>query len=188
MNQILTWGMENYASIIAFLGTLLSVVLFFRKWIINGVRSIHIGTRFHSVFGSKPVEAIKAMHEKLREENNKLSIRLDIHERYLSIGLFICEPQEGKCIWTNEFLNNLFGIDSSSMKNFGWMGAVDPADRQRTFDTWMYSIEYNVPYECTYRIMNQRTKATTTVVAHSIAAMDENNEVVCYVGYITECK
>lgn len=188
MTNYLKWGVENYVELFSIVSATIAIIVFFRRWISNAIRSIRIGNAFHDLFGDKPVQKIKEEHEKLKEHTSKMSIRLDIHERYLSIGLFICEPEEGKCVWTNEYLNNLFGLDSTEMHGFGWMRSVHPEDRERVYKIWLYSIENNIPYECEYRCVNQRNKTELKVIAHSIAAMDELNEVVCYVGYITECK
>lgn len=188
MYEYLKWGAENYGSIIAFSGTGLSIFLFFRRWIFNAIRSINIGIKFHNVFGDKPVEKIKETHDKLSHEANKLSIRLDIHEKYLSIGLFICEPKEGRCIWTNDYLNSLFGLDSSDMHGYEWMSAIRQEDKEKVYNHWKFSIDHNTPYECEYSIINQRSKELKRVIATAVAAVDESGETVCYVGYITECK
>lgn len=188
MTEYLKWGLENYVELFSFISAAIASLIFCRKWISNAIRSIRIGNDFHRLFGDKPVQKVKEEHDRIKEETSKLSIRLDIHERYLSIGLFICEPEEGKCVWTNEYLNNLFGLDSTQMSGFGWMASVHPDDREKAYKNWLYSVENNLPYECSYRCINNRTKQETKVTAHSIAAMDDNKEVVCYVGYITECK
>jgi PAS domain-containing protein len=188
MKNILLWGLENYVELAAFTSAFFGLVFFCRRWILNVLRTINLGNRFHALFGEKAADKIKEQENKIWDEVQKLSIRLDIHERYLSIGLFICEPEEGKCIWTNEYLNNLFGIDSQHMRGFGWMAAIKPEDKERVYKLWSYSIENNIPYECSYFIDNQRTKQHTEITAHSIAVIDDENEVVCYIGYITECK
>lgn len=178
---------ENYVSIFSIGSMLFGVLVFCRKWIVDTIHSIHIGNRFRNVFGNNPVDKIKETHDKLNEANNKLSIRLDIHERYLSIGLFICEPKEGSCVWTNDYLNSLFDMDSKDMLGFGWLAGVDPNDKERVFKTWLFSVSTKTPFECEYHIINE-AKVRTKVIAHSIAAINENKEIVCYVGYITECK
>ena len=71
------------------------------------------------------------------------------------------------------------------MKGFGWLNSIDQIDRERVHKTWLYSVNNNIPYDCSYTIINQRNKNLYKVSAQAISVVDDNDQVVCYVGYIT---
>lgn len=188
MNDLLTWAANNYATVISGTTFLFGVVIFCRKWIINAIRSIHFSNGFHALFGNDPATKIKEIHESIRKSHNTLEIRQSISEKYLQIGIFMCEADTGKCLWSNDHLNEFFGLDSASMKGFGWLTAIDPDDRDRVHEVWMYAVSNKTPYSCKYYVINQRTEESNCVDAHAIAVLDESDKIVCYVGYIVKCK
>ncbi len=83
------------------------------------------------------------------------------------VGLYECEPKEGRCIWVNDTLAKMFGLEKEAMLEHGWLAAVDDSERDRVFKEWKYAIEQDIPYSWTYTIVNQKTmnvaKFRTTV-------------------------
>lgn len=187
MGDILHWAFINYATIISFITFLFGVVVFCRKWIINAIRSIKLSNGFHLIFGDSPVHKIKEIHDSIIKSHNTLEIRQSISEKYLQIGIFMCEPETGKCLWSNDHLNEFFGLDSSEMRGFGWLNAVDPNDRDRVHEIWMYAVKNSTPYSCKYTVINNRDGSLHCVDAYAIAVMDDADKIVCYVGYLVKC-
>lgn len=188
MNEIFTWGLNNYATILSGITFVFGIVVVCKKWIINGIRSINLSTRFHAHFGTFPADKIKEIHETIRKSHNILEIRQSISEKYLQIGIFMCESTTGKCLWSNDYINEFFGLDSSEIKGFGWLSAIDEEDRTRVHEVWMHAVKNKTPYDCEYTVVNQRDKTGRCVTAHAIAVLDDTDNIVCYVGYITHCK
>lgn len=185
MENLFNWCVANYGTIAAFCTTLFTVFLFGRKWIKNAIRAIILGDKFHSLYGVDPVQAIRELHDAIQRSHDTLEIRQCISEKYLQIGIFMCQTGTGKVVWTNQYLNDLFGLDSTEMKGFGWLNSIDQIDRERVHKTWLYSVNNNIPYDCSYTIINQRNKNLYKVSSQAISVVDDNDQVVCYVGYIT---
>lgn len=184
--SILQWVAENYATLLAIGSFAVGVIVFIKKWVGNIIRYFSVSHDLHSNFGDSPGAKIKEVHDSIKKSHNSLEIRQSISEKYLQIGIFMCEPETGKCIWTNDHLNEVFGLDSSEMKGNGWLQAIDEHDRERVYNTWVYSIKNKIPYSCDYKIKNQRDDSIINVDATAISVYNEENEIICYVGYITK--
>ena len=188
MNETLTWAVNNYATILSGITFLFGIAVVCKKWIVSGIRSINLSSRFHVHFGNYPADKIKEIHETIRKSHNILEIRQSISEKYLQIGIFMCEAETGKCLWSNDYLNEFFGLDSASMRGFDWLLAIDEDERARVHELWMAAVKNKTPYDCEYTVINQRDSSKRCVTAHAIAVLDESDKIVCYVGYITQCK
>ena len=99
--------------------------------------------------------------------------------------MYICD-KEGACTWTNEYLNNIFGLDSQEMLGFGWLTSIHRDDRKRVNEEWMYSINNNIPYDSYYLVINSRDNLLINVKTKALAVVDTNDEVQCYIGYLRE--
>lgn len=185
MSDIFKWMVNNYAGILSFLTFILGVILFFKKWVVNGIRAINIGNSFWGHFGEKPADKIKEIHDSIRKSHNTLEIRQSISEKYLQIGIFMCEPETGKCLWTNDCLNEIFGLDSAAMRDFGWLTSIAQEDRDDVHKAWTYAVKNKIPYDYEYTVINQRTKVGRKVTSHAVSVLNDLNEIVCYVGFIT---
>lgn len=188
MNETITWAVNNYATILSGITFIFGLIVVCKKWIINAIRSINLSSRFHVHFGNFPADKIKEIHETIRKSHNILEIRQSISEKYLQIGIFMCEADTGKCLWSNDYINEFFGLDSAAMKGFGWLLAIDEEERSKVHEVWMNAVKNKTPYDCEYTVINQRDQTKRCVVAHAIAVLDEFDKIVCYVGYITQCK
>lgn len=184
MSKILEWCAEHY-ELLLFIGTcLLSFSTKFRKMVKDVLRSVNLSNRFHSAYGDTPAETIKALHEAIQTAHDVLEIRQQISEKYLKIGVYICDL-DGKCLWSNEYLNEMFGLDSQAMKGFGWLQAIHSKDRKRVHEEWLYSIKEGIQYNCEYTICNLRDGRLIDARTEAVVVIDDNNEKKCYVGYLS---
>jgi PAS domain-containing protein len=179
----LKWLLENYGTIsvvvVMFFGLMTKGWRFFR----DAIRTFVLGNHFYTVFGESPAESIKTIHEAIQNAHDTLEIRQQISERYLKIGVFICDL-DGKCIWSNSCLNEMFGLDSQSMRGFGWLSPVHISDRKRVHENWMYAVKENIAYTESYTICNERDCLIYSVRAEAVAAVDDEGKTQCYVGYL----
>ncbi len=185
MEKLINWCIANYGTLAAICTTLFTVFLFGRKWVKDAIRAIILGNKFHTIYGNDPVQCIRELHETIQRSHDTLEIRQCISEKYMQIGIFMCQNTTGKCVWTNQYLNDIFGLDSTDMRGFGWLNSIDPIDRERVHKVWIYSVNNNIPYECNYTIINQRNGNLYKVAAHAISVVDDKDTVVCYIGYMT---
>lgn len=181
----ISWLIENYGVMTAVGATALSSFLFLKKWVKNAIRSLSLSNKFHTLFGDDPAEKIKNSQELHRYAKDLLSIRVSISEQWLKIGVYICN-KEGECTWTNEYLNNMFGLDSQDMLDFGWLSSIYKDDRKRVNEEWLYAIHNKIPYDSTYLVVNHRDNLLISVKAKALAVVDNNDEVQCYIGYLRE--
>lgn len=185
ITTIVKWVMENYGIVTAAGTAVLTFFIFLKKWTKNAIRSFTLSDKFHDLYGDDPAEKIKSTQELHRYAKELLSVRVSISEQWLKIGMYICN-KEGSCTWTNEYLNNIFGLDSQEMLGFGWLASIHQSDRKRVNEEWLYAIDNKIPYDSSYFITNVRDNLLISVKTKALAVVDSNDEVQCYIGYLKE--
>lgn len=188
MQEIINFFVNHYAAISIIAPSLLGVVFFLRKWITNGIKSIKLSISFHECFGDFPAKKIKELYNAISRSHNTLELRQSISESHIKIGIYICEAETGRCVWTNQYLNELFEIDSEDMKGYGWAAAIDNHDSADVLDIWREAVVKNNPYYASYKIKGKITGIVKEVTTHAIACVDDDNQKICYVGYLYEIK
>lgn len=179
----LSWALQNYGTVSLILGAIIAFFTKGRRFINNAIRTYVLGNRFHDIFGDTPADFIKEIHETIQKSHDVLEIRQQISEKYLKIGIYICQL-DGKLTWSNECLNNMFGLDSEDMKGFGWLQSVSSHDRKRIHEAWMYCIHEQIAYNEKYIIINHRDQLVFDVCTHAVAVIDDQKNIQCYVGYL----
>lgn len=183
--DLIKWAISNYGTLSIIGAFLLGLVVKFRRYIANAIRSIHIGHNFHLIFGDSPAEKIKLEQTAIRSANEILEVRVSISEQWLKIGMYICD-KTGNCTWTSDYLNNMFGLDSTEMLEMGWLASVRHSDRERVFSEWVLAVENKLPYNSSYTIVNSRDNLYIDVITTALAVVDANKNIHCYVGYLRE--
>lgn len=182
---LVSWLFDNYGLITAGLSTAVGTFLFLKKWIKNAIRSFNLSDKFHTIFGDNPADKIKEDQELHRFAKDLLEIRLSISEQWLKIGVYICD-KNGACTWTNDHINNTFGLDSQDMLGCGWLSSIDNSDRKRVNDEWVYAIANKIPYDAEYKVVNLRDNLIISVKTKALAVVDQDDNVKCYIGYLRE--
>lgn len=186
MQEIIELFLKHYATISVISSTLIGSIYFLRKWISNGIKSIKLSISFYEYFGDFPAKKIKEVHDAIVRSCNTLDLRQQIADTHIKIGVYICEVETGKCTWTNYFLNQLFEMDSIDMKGYGWGSAILNDDRINTLDIWRAAVKNRDPYYATYKIKGKISGKIKEVTTHAIAALDDDGQIICYVGYLYE--
>lgn len=184
MADLIQWILNNYGTISAVGASILSTIIILKRWGNHAIRSIMLGNKFYSIFGVDPAKTIKEVHDSIRSAHDVLEIRQQISERYLKIGIYICDLS-GKCTWTNDYINEIFGLDSRDMREFGWTSAIHPDDRKRVHEEWLYSINNGISYNCEYTICNEREDIAIEVRTDAVAVINDQGIKQCYVGFLT---
>ena len=179
LTDVLDILLKHYTTITIIGSTFLGALYFLRKWIKNGIKSIKLSNSFHEHFGSFPAKKIKDLHTAITRSSNTLELRQSISEKHMQIGVYICEAETGRCVWTNDFLNELFEMDSTHMKDYGWAAAVHESDSARVLDIWREAVTENNPYYAEYKIKGRLTNRIKSVSTHAIAVTDENKQKIC---------
>jgi len=179
------WLVENYGIISAVIGIVFGFALKFRKCIKHAAHTISLGDRFYSLFGTDPAQKIKDLISEVQTCNEISELRRRLIEKRIKLGIFICDT-EGKYIWSNDFLNSMFGLDSTEMRGFGWLRSIIAKDRERVNDEWMYCVKNQTAYESDYEVSNRRDGKVMKVRASAMAVLNDENVIECYVGHIEE--
>jgi hypothetical protein len=174
---------ENYGTLTIICTSIFSAIVFLRKSLKNAINSINIINQFTNIFGDNPAKTIKEFIDGIKQSSDIISIRQEIHERHLQVGFYICEPKNGSTLWTNEYLNDLFGLDSQEMKDFGWLRAVPFEERTNIHSIFSLSIKNKTPLQCTYKITNNTSGKQSVVKMDAFPVMN-GTEVTCYVGLV----
>ena len=169
-------------------GVLVSCHKWFRKW----YRAVHRAMRFsnaiHSHFGTNAATAIiESIRERTRDGAIR-EVRLTLLEESLGAGLYVCDPVTGACLNCNTALSELFGLDQMSFRDFGWLSAIVPDDRIAVHERWTACVRNKIPYECEYRIRNQRTGREFRVMTRAYPAVLKDGTLLCYVGTCEELR
>lgn len=181
----LKWFVDNYGVISAIGGVLVGLLIKFRKCIKNATHTITLGNRFYSIFGTDPAEKIKDLIGEIQTCHEISELRRRLIEKRIKLGIFICDT-EGKCIWSNDFLNNMFGLDSTEMRGLGWLKSIISVDRERVNDEWVYAIKNQIAYESDYTVCNRRDGTVTKVRSSAMAVLNDMEVIECYVGHLEE--
>jgi len=181
--ELLNWVVSNYGTISLVVVFIFGLIVKIRSYIKHAINAIIIGHHFGRVFGQTPAETIKEIHETIQTAHDILQIRQQISERYLKIGVYMCDL-EGRCVWTNDYINEMFGLDSTDMRGFGWLTGIHTSDRKRVFDEWIHAVKNNMGYSYEYTICNVRDEVSLLVKTTAVCVIDDNNEKKCYIGYL----
>lgn len=115
------------------------------QWKPNGGGSLY--DRFTLMEGG-----IKAVGEKLRvEQSSRYFIWNNRPE-----SLWECDS-EGRCLWGNKALAEMFGIETASLRGYGWLQAVRHDYREKALKRWNESVASRIPYEDIFIVSNRKT-------------------------------
>jgi len=103
------------------------------------------------------------------------------------IAMYECS-MDGKCIWTNSALQQLFGLTFDETLGDGWLAALHPDDIRETYENWMATVKNWIPYRVRYRIINVKTKEEYTVEATAKIVKCEVGKPLTAIGTITVIK
>jgi len=92
---------------------------------------------------------------------------------------------KGECLYTNEEWCRVAGIGPDQASGHGWSSALHHEDRQRVFDEWDAAVQSTQAFKSEYRFLTPAGDITW-VVGRSAALYDQNDEIVGYVGTVTD--
>jgi len=169
-------------------GALLAGHKWIRQWYRAVSRALRFSIAMHAHFGSNPATVlIELLRERTRDGAIR-EIRLTLLEESLGAGIYLCHPDTGSCFKCNTALSELWGLDQVSFCDFGWLSAVMPDDRIAVHERWTACVRNKIPYECEYRIRNQRTGREFKVVTRAYPAVLKDGTILCYVGTVEEMR
>ena len=151
-------------------------------------RAIQLSDGLHAHYGDNPAtKIISEIRERTRDGAIR-EIRLTLLEESLGAGIYVCDPITGSCLSCNTALAELFGLDQSSFRGFGWLEGVRPSDRLPCYEHWTKCVKDKIPYEYTYTVRNHRDNREIKCVTRAYPAVLSDGTLLCYVGTVEEIR
>ena len=133
------------------------IILPLRKWVYWHTTGYRVMLSIESSFGNEAGKKIKDMFYDLHNRLDIGNVRLDLLENTVNLGIYICDS-DGKCIYANNTLSKIFGLDKSEMLGFGWLKPV--TNKEEVFKEWEFSVKNKIPYKTEYELLNDNTIVT----------------------------
>ena len=177
---------ESVATILASIAASYGLVIFGSRLCRKLYQAWAVVGNLHREFGSSPVDELLTILGSIEARHGEIEIRQRLAERHLAFGVFV-STRDGQWTWANAWLCESFGIDSSALRDNGWVQAVRSNDRVEEYKHWMGCIKSSLHYERTFHVRphNQKTEAWQACV-EAWPVLDRGGEIICYVGYVVD--
>lgn len=149
-------------------------------------RAIAAARAAHSlagVFGDGAGSEIQRLFAIIARSDGEQQLRQRVIESHLRIGVYECDL-DGKCLWSNPYLAELFGIDERYMHGYGWLSAVIKEERVAVQKRWRTSVENGIPYDDIYTVENKRTQTRHRCRTRA-ELVRADGEPLCFIGWVT---
>lgn len=100
------------------------------------------------------------------------------------VGIFRTDLQ-GQCIYVNERWQELAGMKQAQALGDGWAASIHPEDRQQVFNEWSEAAQAQRSFRIECRFQKPDGQVIW-VLAQAEAERDTNNQIVGYVGTVTD--
>lgn len=131
-------------------------------------------------FGKEIANTIIDFMRKSKSYNDNTDVRLNMLENELGIGIYVCNA-DGKCVYANRILCEMFGLPLNKMQGSGWLEPV--IDKKKVYDDWVFSFKNGIPYNTEYDIEVNGTIKTIITKAEE-EKTEDSNIVLGYIGWV----
>ena len=148
------------------------------------MRAVVLSDRLHDRYGRTEPEQVAADIHGGHVDAAVREVRVVLLERKVSAAIYVCDALNGDCTYANSELAELWGMDAADLSGTGWLSAIDTTERNRVWREWQESIKNHIPYECTYKVTNQRTGESFRCHTKAYPAKVKSGQTVWYVGSV----
>lgn len=191
-------SVEEPAKIVGALSVLAGLVVGFRKgaekfwrWFVPKFeryqRICLLEDGFRSQFGEAPALALRRTLEEMHRGVAFNGIKGTVMASQLSFGFYICRADTGENIFANPVFAEMWGLEAKEMAGVGWVQCLHDDDKQRALMEWQFSVKYGLPYHCTYKVTNARTKKLFLIETRATIT-DYIGETKVYAGWVKMLK
>ncbi|MEW7277123.1 ATP-binding protein [Aquimarina sp. 2201CG1-2-11] len=110
--------------------------------------------------------------------------RYHVLTNLVPVGIFMTDAQ-GKTTFVNPRWSSITGVPQENVINEGWLNAVHPLDRQKLQEEWYIASGKKKISNTEYRFLKP-DGSVTWVLGQAIPEYNEKNQVIGYVGTITD--
>ncbi|MDJ1180141.1 PAS domain S-box protein [Roseofilum sp. BLCC_M91] len=100
------------------------------------------------------------------------------------VGIFQTDAQ-GRCLYVNHRWCEMTGLHPQEAIIEGWSQTLHPQDSERVLDQWCQAVKENRLFYAEYRFQH-RDGTVVWVVGQAVTDMDEDGNIIGYVGSITD--
>jgi len=147
----------------------------------------HVVGDLYSEFGSHPVDELIAILQGIEATHGEIEIRQRLAERHLGFGIFV-STAEGQWSWANVWLCESFGVDSSELRNNGWLKVLKYEDQITEHEYWLRSIRDSLPYERSFIVEPHNGDEPWRANVEAWPVKDHDGKTICFVGYVARLK
>lgn len=126
------------------------------------------------------VSVINSLREQIEYNQARITSILEHHPG----EVYECSP-EGECLYANPAICELFGLSKQEMRGSGWLGGIEPAERERVYNIWTAAVQKKIPYECQYVVRNAKTGRRFEVRTIALPLYNSNHEIIGYQGFFS---
>lgn len=123
---------------------------------------------------------VNARTKEVRESEKKFKVLTEASP----VGVFYTDPN-GNCLFTNQKWCTIAGMSQNQALGQGWANGLHPDDKELVFTEWSAATENNRPFKAEYRFRTTDGKSTW-VVGQALAQFNDTNEIVGFVGTLTD--
>ena len=91
----------------------------------------------------------------------------------------------GNCLYANQRLLEMIGLNKDGIVGEGWVNAIHPEDRDRVFQEWYRATQENLPFKSEYRLLRPDS-STIWVLSQALGQKEASQEITGYIGTISD--
>ena len=178
--------LESVATIVVSIAAGYGLLLVVWRFLFKFYQTYSVVSDLHREFGPSPVGELLAVLRAIEASHGEIEIRQRLAERHLEFGVFV-STVEGNWTWANAWLCESFGLDSSELRDNGWVSALKDSEQVEEYRHWLGCIDENLHYERTYTIESHNRKTKTwRAGSEAWPVTDRDGKLICYVGYVVD--
>jgi PAS domain S-box-containing protein len=121
--------------------------------------------------------------EKSLKESRQKSHRANFIET-APVAIFQAD-REGNCLYVNSYWCQIADYPAESALGKGWLAIIHPEDSHGITQAWQLSLQQQYPFKREFRLY-QRDYGQRWVYAQTVPELDENGDLIGYVGTLTD--
>ncbi|MBM4174946.1 MAG: PAS domain S-box protein [Ignavibacteria bacterium] len=128
----------------------------------------------------RDITEIKKALQTIKENEEKFRLLIEKSP----VGIFL-DDSKGNAIFINDKCAELIGVLPENAINMNWISAIHPDDRERVMSKLTNTVQNITEFHLEYRWVHEDGKIVWTR-GDIIPVKDENNQVVVYIGTLTD--
>lgn len=181
---MLDWILKNKENLAwgagALIGTWRSFIYIRKRWYLP---TIKLAQKVLYELNNNGGKSIKDLVEKTNKTVAKLAAT---NEAMLTISdecIFKCSP-DGRCIFANESLCDLYGASHDEMMGYGWINFLAQDERDANEKNWKRAVENDTNISSEYTVVHGTTREKINCYYKAAIRRDETSAIISIIGIV----